>query len=330
MADQRSLKTTVLDFYRALDAATAGEATSDALREVLTDDHSYEGVHPFNEISGPDALAAEVWTPLKSACGRCQRRLDIFFAGPSGNDPAAEVRVVAMGHLLGFFTAPWLGIPPTGKAVFLPFVAFHAVSDGKITRTVEFFDILAVMEQAGVNPCSQTAAFLMNPGPRTHDGVVLEPQDAERTARTFDLTSAMLTELARTMTSPADHMARWWHPDMTWFGPTGIGACFGFDGYRAGHTGPFEAQLEFVDYIPESFSAAEGDFAAFLWRPCLKMRNRGGYMGMPESPAAAEMRVVDLYRRDGEKLAENWIFIDMLHFLREQGVDVLSDIRKGM
>ena len=56
------------------------------------------------------------------------------------------------------------------------------------------------------------------------------------------------------------------------------------------------------------------------------MRNLGGYMGMPASDVAAEMRVVDLYRREGDRLAENWIFIDMLHFLKEQGVDVLADI----
>ena len=43
--------------------------------------------------------------------------------------------------------------------------------------------------------------------------------------------------------------------------------------------------------------------------------------------APAEMRVVDLYRRDGDKLAENWIFIDILHFLAMQGNDVLERMR---
>ena len=31
-----------------------------------------------------------------------------------------------------------------------------------------------------------------------------------------------------------------------------------------------------------------------------------------------------LYRRDGDKLAENWIFIDNLHFLSQLGVDLLD------
>jgi hypothetical protein len=58
------------------------------------------------------------------------------------------------------------------------------------------------------------------------------------------------------------------------------------------------------------------------------MRNKGGFMGVRPNEALAEMRVVDLYRRGGDKLAENWIFIDILHFLKQQGVDLLKDIGK--
>jgi hypothetical protein len=39
------------------------------------------------------------------------------------------------------------------------------------------------------------------------------------------------------------------------------------------------------------------------------------------------MRVVDIYRRDGDKLAENWVFIDLLHYLLLLGVDVLERSR---
>ena len=47
-------------------------------------------------------------------------------------------------------------------------------------------------------------------------------------------------------------------------------------------------------------------------------------MGYPASEKPVDMRIVDIYRRDGDKLAENWIFIDMLHFLKQQGLDVLK------
>ncbi|GAH33788.1 unnamed protein product, partial [marine sediment metagenome] len=54
----------------------------------------------------------------------------------------------------------------------------------------------------------------------------------------------------------------------------------------------------------------------------------GGFLGLPASDRTVEMRVVDIYRRDGNKLAENWVFIDMLYFLKQQGLDVLERNRQ--
>jgi predicted SnoaL-like aldol condensation-catalyzing enzyme len=47
-------------------------------------------------------------------------------------------------------------------------------------------------------------------------------------------------------------------------------------------------------------------------------------MGMTAGPGPSEMRVVDIYREQDGKLAENWIFIDILHYLALQGLDVLG------
>ena len=55
------------------------------------------------------------------------------------------------------------------------------------------------------------------------------------------------------------------------------------------------------------------------------MRPKGNYMGLTSATdKVGEMRVVDLYRREKGKLAENWIFIDLLHFWKQQGVDILA------
>ncbi len=57
------------------------------------------------------------------------------------------------------------------------------------------------------------------------------------------------------------------------------------------------------------------------------MKAGGNFLGLPASDRPTEMRVVDIYRRDGEKLSENWIFIDILHFLSLQGMDVLDRMK---
>ena len=47
---------------------------------------------------------------------------------------------------------------------------------------------------------------------------------------------------------------------------------------------------------------------------------------MPPSDKLCEFRVIDVYRREGDKLKENWIFIDLLHFFKQQGVDILGNL----
>lgn len=321
-------KSLVLRYLSARDSAAPGADTTAACEKHLAPSHTYRGVHPFNEVASAAALAETVWSPLKAAMPVMQRRPDIFFAGRHHMESAGALWVVEMGHLLGDFTSHWLGIKPTQKTTFVPYVSWFRIEDGVIAETVEWLDILSVITQAGQNPFAahQTAAHMMSPGPRTHDGLLYTGQPITEGTTTFQLTQGMLTELAETMTSPKAHLERWWHPDMNWHGPAGIGNCLGFEGYGRGHTGPFEARQDFVDYYPEEAATAEGHYSAFLWRPCLGMRNTGQYMGVPSSDTVAEMRVVDVYRRDGDKLAENWIFIDMLHFMKMQGVDLLDQI----
>ena len=69
---------------------------------------------------------------------------------------------------------------------------------------------------------------------------------------------------------------------------------------------------------------SEGKFGGFFGWPNLTLRPAGGFMGMPASDKAADMRVIDIYRRHEDKLTENWIFIDLLHFWNQLGVDLLK------
>ena len=50
-------------------------------------------------------------------------------------------------------------------------------------------------------------------------------------------------------------------------------------------------------------------------------------MGMPKSSERLEFRVIDIYRRQDDKLIENWIFIDLLHVMHQQGLDVLGRMK---
>ena len=117
-------KNIVLAYYKALDSAPAG-ATEPVLRAAVSADHIWRGFHPFNVIVGAAGLARDFWDPLRQSLTSLQRRMDIFFAGSNSIESNGGRWVVSMGHLMGLFDAPWLGIQPTGKIVMLRYADFH-------------------------------------------------------------------------------------------------------------------------------------------------------------------------------------------------------------
>ena len=321
-------KRLIRHYYAALDKAD-GPQLADAMVRFCAEDLVWRGFHPFNELTGPRAVADQFWTPLKSALRHMQRRMDLFFAGRNEIDGFQSVWVASMGHLMGLFDRPWLGIPPTRRIAMLRYAAFHKIAGDRIVETAMFFDIPHLMVQAGLHPFPpQTAAHLVQPGPMTHDGLLFDEQPPDEGRRTLAAIDFMLNDMA-TWKNPdeialVDELRRSWNEDMIWWGPEGIGATYTLERYAEQHSGPFRAAFRDRRFNGHLCRMAEGRFGGFFGWPNLTLTPTGGFMGMPGSDRPGDMRVIDMYRRDGDKLSENWIFIDLLHFWKQQGLDVLD------
>lgn len=326
MTDFSAEKQVIRNIYADLDRSKAGQA-GEVLARYYASNHIWRGYHPFHEQQGAEAVADVFWTPLRGSLKNMQRREDIFMAGANAMDGFASVWVVSMGHLMGLFDAPWLGIAPTGKMAFLRYCEFNKVEDGKVTETAMYFDIPHLMMQAGLQPFPpQTAAHLVQPGPITHDGLMFDPQPPEEGEKTLATINAMISDLGQWKSglSLEDELRRTWAEDMIWWGPAGIGATYTIERYAKQHSGPFRAGFTDRSKTNHICRLAEGSFGGFFGWPNFTARPTGGFMGMPATGKAGEFRVIDIYRREGDKLAENWIFIDLLHFWNQQGVDILA------
>lgn len=331
-ADLQHAKSVAQAYATAMEAADASTVGA-TLAQHMSPDCDWRAVHPFNRQTGPAAAAAAFWQPFLNAFSRVQRREDIFFAGLNEIDGFSSVWTMSMGHFMGLFDAPFLNIPPTRKIVMVRYAEFHRIEAGRITQTTLFVDLLHLMAQAGLNPLrfEQTGAQLVQPGPRTHDGLLLDPQDPLDGAKTLARINNMIGSIdhanaAAKPPSPQDELAVDWRDDMIWWGPTGIGATYTIDRYIEQHQGPFRRAMENRTFNGHLCRMAEGHYGAFFGWPNLTLTNKNGYMGVAGNDLRADMRVVDVYRREGDKLVENWIFIDMLHFLKMQGVDILSEL----
>ena len=260
--------------------------------------------------------------------------MDIFFAGENNIEGYQGIWVASMGHFLGLFDSPWLEIPPTRKIAMLRYGEFNHIVDDKIIETAMFIDIPHFMMQAGFNPFPpQTGAHLVQPGPMTHNGLIYQSLPDEEGTKTLNAIEFMIEDSKNWSGGSdeplVDELRRSWNEDMIWWGPSGIGATYTIERYAEQHSGPFRAGFTDRKFNGHVCRIAEGAFGGFFGWPNLTLTPKGGFMGMPGSAKSADMRVIDFYRREGEKLTENWVFIDFLHFWKMQGVDILKRMQEN-
>ena len=326
MLDFQKEKALVLDFYSKLDSSHGDEITK-VLDQYTSKDYHFRGMHPFYEQYGAHSVSDVFWKPFRRAFTHMQRRQDIFMAGNNVVDDNASRWVCSMGHLMGLFDKEWLGILPTKKMAFLRYAEFHQIVDNKIVQTALFCDIISVMRQSGFDPLPmQTGAFFITPGPRTHDGLLYEKQEESESQKTISLIHSMINDINQheQYKTPKEELNNAWHEDMIWYGPAGIGATYTQDRYILQHQQPFRQGIYNRQFNGHICRMSEGRYGGFFGWANLSMNQAGGFLGLPATDKKVEMRVVDIYRREGDKISENWVFIDLLHYLSMMDMNILE------
>ena len=323
-------KKIVIDFYNSLHKCKV-EEIPEVLSNHCSEDIIWRGFHPFNEIKGIKNLFSNFWQPLrKSFCG-LQRRMDIFFAGKNTLSYDKETWVVSMGHLMGLFDNPWIGIKHTNKIVMLRYCEFNKIVGSKITEVAMFFDIPHLMIQAGLKPFpSETGKNLVQPGPISHDGLLFKEQNLYDSKKTLELIDCMINDLKVWKNfdkiSLIRELRKSWIEDMIWWGPAGIGSSYTIERYVEQHVLPFRDIFIDRKFNGHVCRFSEGMYGGFFGWPNLTLTPNKEFMGLKTIKKPTYMRVIDIYRREGNKLAENWVFIDFLYFWKMQGFDILKKL----
>ena len=327
MGKYQKAKEIVEAYYQALEAAGEDEV-KDVLGQYMAPEYNWKGVYPFREQNGIDAVADNFWIPLKHALGHMQRRKDIFIGGT--NEIDGSQWVMSMGHFMGLFDHDFLEIRHTRKMISLRYAEFSCVEEGRITKTGLFVDLIGFMVLAGMNPLPpSTGNYFVYPGPRDHNGLLYEDADEEEGKKTLQLVNKMVDDLDQLNVSgstgcPPEILELSWSKDMIWYGPGGIGASYTIPMYQEQHQLPFRNNLKDKTFNGHVVRFAEGNFACFFGWPNLTNTPCGGFLGLPGGEVRADMQVVDVYCRKGDKLSENWVFIDLIYWLKQQGVDILE------
>lgn len=314
--------------------AEAGpEGITAGLAQAYHPDAAWRGSHPMNEMTGLDAIEAQVWRPLQQAFPDLERRDSILIAGDyDGHD-----LVGCVGHLCGTFGHDWLGIPATGQTIYLRFGEFHRMVDGRIAQSTVLIDVLDVIRQAGIWPLTASMGVEgMWPGPFSADGLVLTEPDTAVSSANFAQMRAMQNALGqhgdwRAMGRDAfliPSQTAGWHKKMMWYGPSGIGTARGIEAFVDDHRLPWRRAFHNTIGAQHYARIADGAYTATGGWPSLTTDHLGGgLMGLPPTGRTITIRVMDFYLHHDGLIRENWVPIDIIHMLLQMDVDVFDRIR---
>lgn len=305
------------------------DAFERAAQDFFAPDASINMVHPFNELVGSDLFIKRFVQPLSRSFQGLYRRDYISMVG---NFQGGQW-VSSTGYYVGNFIQDWLGIKATDRLAWLRVGEFHRMENGQAVESFIFLDLPELMIACGQWPNSISSPATVNgyqgylPGPASQDGILMEASDPAVTGKSLKMVEEMLLGLAT-----ADEAWRpYWHNNMMWFGPAAFGSFCGVEHFRAFQV-PFENC--FSSWVGGSKPGSEthhftryadGNYVCSGGWPSLNAHQVKPFLGQPATNKTLYMRVCDWWRREGDLLVENWVFVDIPHVLLQMGHDVFAD-----
>lgn len=300
--------------------------TKAATQAIFASDALIDAAHPINHATGGDGYFDDIISPMAVGLRGFQRRNDILIGGKyQGNE-----WVTSMGYYCGHFSEPMFGIAPSHRMEFVRFGEFHRMEAGKIVQSQVFLGLAELIIAMGRWPLSPSPGYEgMVPGPSTHDGIILDGSNPEKSRASGDLVEAMLLQL----TSPDAAWQKYWHDDMFWYGPGGFGSYVSVESFRAFQV-PFEqtfegwgdGRSEGIEGVGVNCKAGDGDYAFLSGWPAITGVHVKPFMGINPDGKRIYMRDCDWWRCKGGRIIENWCMVDTLHLANQLGRDVISEI----
>ena len=303
-----------------------------AARGFYSPDAVINVVHPFNRHEGLEALLTGLLHSLQTSFTHLHRNDYIAF---SGTFEDAEW-VTCTGYITGRFDRDWLGIPASGTMTHIRFGEFHRMKDCLAIESYIFLDIPALMIERDVwpirdSPGMDRGATGYLPGPATGDGLQWHDNDPELSRSSV----AMVTDMLRALATPDEAWRPYWSDDMIWYGPAAFGAFMGLNDFARFQV-PFERAFEGWSggaanngITRHACRFADGNYICTAGWPSLTGIHIKPFLDQDATGKRVFMRVCDWWRREGNLLMENWVFVDVPHVLLQLDHDVFSDLQKG-
>ena len=293
------------------------------------------GSHPFNELHGVDQIN-NLWEILLKCFPDMERRDSIFVGGYNLSDErnqrdiTGQLMIASICHYQGTFRESLFGIPPTHGVIHLRSSEAHTIVDGKIVHSYMLFDFLDLMRQAGcwpLVPSLGSEGFWM--APAIMNGVTEDFNGALAGNEAIKLVLRMHAALHEFDGNDIESMPmdEYWTENFQYYAASGIGTTRGLKGFRAHHQIPFLTGFPDRKGHSHYIRIGDGNIAVTGGWPSVGGTHLGEWLGLPPTGKYITMRVMDFYRINNGRIAENWVPIDIIHCLLQMGFDVFSRLK---
>ena len=295
----------------------------------------WHGFEPLRHLLGATEIWAQFWQPLCKAIPDLTRRPYHFIGGHYADEKFASGDwVCGTGDFVGTFAHDWsLGsilIPANGQSVHFRFGEFCKVEASTIKEIRIIIDLPELLQQTGIILFPPNyGRDLWIPGPQAGDGLCFEKQDLLESQKTSDLVTAMIfggLNKYDGQDQASQGLERFWHPHMVWHGPVGIGSAYGLAEFKQNAQGPIVHAFPDRRGVGHQARIADGRFAASTSWPSLVGTHVNQFMDWPPTGQRVGWNIMDFWKREDDKLLENWVLIDLIGAARESGVDLLTKL----
>ncbi len=324
-------KDLVWSYWDSLEHCPAGALAAE-LQRFLDPEAVWHGPDPLNDLVGSEAVGEKFWQPMRRSFADLTRQIHLFFGGRSNGriDGQGDGRmwVCGTGLFHGRFASDYLGIPATGQPVAIRWGEFCCLDDGQIIESFFLLDLVDLMRQAGAHVLPPgRGKDGVYPPPQANDGILRDAQDRQETDYSLDHIRRFIFDGLNAYDQSklaSMGMADFFHPDVRWYGPGGIGACLGFTEFEDLHQRHW--LRAFPDRRVQDLDAliAEGHYSGAPGWAGVRATHAGDYLGCPATGRSVAVNGLDFWKRDGDRYVENWVFVDMIHLFRQLGIDLLE------
>ncbi len=321
------------DFWKSLETAEPGDIGTVAQR-YMHKDALWHGPDPIDDLPGANAFVSGYWQPLLDSFPDLKRQTHIFMGGKSSGqiDGTGDGRmwVGGTGYFNGTFAKDYLSIPATGTDVSIRWGEFCRIEDNLVVETYFLLDLIDLMQQAGCHVLPPSHGIDGSyPPPQANDGVLLNEQDAAESDYTLSHIRRFIFEGLNSYDQSelkSMGMADYFHPDVQWYGPGGIGACLNFKEFEENHQRHW--LRAFPDRSVQDLDAliAEGPYSGAPGWAGVTATHSGEYLGCAATGRPLEINGLDFWKLENDRYVENWVFVDMNHLFRQFGIDLFERI----